>query len=392
MGSKQQFQGIYPREASIRIGFQWNGKRYRERVDLRPTAPNMRAAARMRDEILSAIDINKFEWEDFARYFPDSPSLPTGGGASALPTFREVGNTWLKLMVPEVAATTHQEYTNTMDRYWFPLFADRPIAELEYEELALFVASLPDMAAKTFNNIMTPLRGVFAYALKTKKVAFCITHDIDSRKGQQPPPDPLDIEEVELVLDHIQRKYHPQWHNYFEAAFFSGLRPSEEIALQWPKVDFRRQQARIDRARVRRIDKPTKTYEVRDIDLQTRALAALTRQKEHSFLAGGHVFLNPETGLPFPDTADAVRAVWRPTLKALGIRDRDARQTRHTFATLCLMAGMNPAYVSRQMGHKNAKMFFEIYSKWIDGAANDREKAKMDALFGSPAPKQLRTA
>ncbi|MGV8294653.1 site-specific integrase, partial [Pseudomonas aeruginosa] len=73
------------------------------------------------------------------------------------------------------------------------------------------------------------------------------------------------------------------------------------------------------------------------------ALAALTRQKEHSFLPGGHVFLNPETGSPFTDTADAVRAVWRPTLKALGIRDRDARQTRHTFATLCLMAGMNPA-------------------------------------------------
>lgn len=62
----------------------------------------------------------------------------------------------------------------------------------------------------------------------------------------------------------------------------------------------------------------------------------------------------------FPDTAAAVQSVWCPTIKALGIRDRVAR---HTFATLCLMAGMNPAYVSRQMGHINAKMFFETYSK-----------------------------
>jgi integrase len=75
--------------------------------------------------------------------------------------------------------------------------------------------------------------------------------------------------------------------------------------------------------------------------------------------------------------------VWRPTLKAIGIRHRDARQTRHTFATLCLMAGMNPAYVSRQMGHTNAKMFFEVYSKWIDGVANAREKSKMDVMLGA---------
>jgi integrase len=47
------------------------------------------------------------------------------------------------------------------------------------------------------------------------------------------------------------------------------------------------------------------------------------------------------------------------------------------------MAGMNPAYVSRQMGHKNAKMFFEVYAKWIDGAANEREKSKMDDMLAA---------
>jgi integrase len=337
----------------------------------------------MRSEIVALIDLGRFTWEDFARYFPGSASLPKGGGVGALPTFAEVADTWLTLTAPDVAATTLKEYKNALNRYWRPAFGDRAIKGIEYEEFALYVAALPIRSPKTFNNIMTPARGVFGYAFKTKKVPRDITQDIDSRKGQTLPPDPLDLEEVELVLDHIQQKYNPQWHNYFETAFFSGLRPSEEIALKWPNVDFRRQQARIDAARVRFIDKDTKTHQARDIDLQTHAMAALHRQKEHTFLAGGHVFMNPVTGEPFVDTADAVRVVWRPTLKALGIRDRDARQTRHTFATLCLMAGMNPAYVSRQMGHKNAKMFFEVYSKWIDGAANDRERAKMDAMLST---------
>jgi len=31
-----------------------------------------------------------------------------------------------------------------------------------------------------------------------------------------------------------------------------------------------------------------------------------------------------------------------------------------------------------------AKMFFEMYSRWVDGDANTREKAKMDAYLEAP--------
>lgn len=383
MGRKEQFTGVYPRQASILISFQWNGGRFRESLKLRPTITNQRAAAKIRDEIVDLVRLEKFTWEDFAGYFPGSPRLKNKSTPTTI-HFGEVVQVWLKLTEPNVSSTTISEYRNALNRYFLPIYGDRPIRDITYEELALYMAGLNIKAAKTFNNIMTPLRGVFAHALKTGKVSRDITRDIQSRKNQKPTPDPLDIEEVELVLDHILAKYGAQWHNYFTFAFFSGNRPSEQIALLWPSVDFRRQQTRIERARVRATDKDTKTHTARDIDLQTRALQALTRQKTHTFLAGGHVFLNPTTGEPFADTAAPLDIVWRPTLKALGIRHRDARQTRHTFATICLVAGMNPAYVSKQMGHTNARMFFEVYSKWIDGAASDREKAKMDALFARP--------
>lgn len=337
----------------------------------------------MRDEIVAAIDIGKFGWDDFAKYFPGSPSLPKRSSTAAAPTFKAVAETWLKLTAPNVASTTLSEYRNALNRYFYPMYQDEPIADIEYEDFAVYMAGLPPKSAKTFNNIMTPARGIFALAMKTGKVTRDITRDIESRKSQKPMPDPLDLEEVELVLGHISKKYGDQWHNYFEFAFFSGCRPSEQIALQWPSVDFRREQTRIERARVRATDKDTKTHTARDIDLQTRALDAITRQKSHTLLAGGHVFLNPVTGERFTDTSAPLDVVWRPTLKALGIRHRDARQTRHTFATLCLIAGMNPAYVSKQMGHTNPRMFFEVYSKWIDGAANEREKSKMDAMLAA---------
>lgn len=59
-------------------------------------------------------------------------------------------------------------------------------------------------------------------------------------------------------------------------------------------------------------------------------------------------------------------------------------QTRHTFATTALMAGANPAYISRQLGHKTAEMVYKVYAKWIDGADRGREKAKWEASAGAP--------
>jgi len=68
-------------------------------------------------------------------------------------------------------------------------------------------------------------------------------------------------------------------------------------------------------------------------------------------------------------------------LKRLGLRYREPYQTRHTSATLALMAGANPSYIARQLGHTNANMLFRVYSKWIDGADKSREREKLDAAF-----------
>jgi integrase len=382
MGGDKQFEGVYPREASILVDFQWEGRRHRERIALPPTRANLRAAARLRDEIVTAIRIDKFTRDDFALHFPDSNWLKSQGATGH--TFAHVVETWLTIVADELAETTVKEYRNTLHRHFIPALGERAIQAITYEDLALLIASKKIKSPKTFNNVMTPLRGVFAYAAKTRKLAD-ITLEIPARKGQKAKPDPLEVEHIDLVLEHLRKKADDQWLNYFEFAFFTGLRPSELIALRWGDVDFRRRLVTVQSARVRAVDKDAKTHRARDVDLQARALDALLRQKKHTFLAGAFVFHNPATGERFFDTGSPVQDCWRPALKAVGLKDRDAKQTRHTFATMCLHAGMNPAYVARQMGHVDTRMFFEVYSKWINGQANEREIAKLDALFAKRA-------
>jgi integrase len=74
---------------------------------------------------------------------------------------------------------------------------------------------------------------------------------------------------------------------------------------------------------------------------------------------------------------------WRPALTRLGIRYRSPYETRHTYATMMLMAGMTPAFCAKQLGH-SVEMFLRTYSKWIDGGRNDVEMGKLEGLISSP--------
>jgi len=79
------------------------------------------------------------------------------------------------------------------------------------------------------------------------------------------------------------------------------------------------------------------------------------------------------------------RWYWMPTLKRLGIRHRPPYNTRHTYATMMLMAGMGPAFCAKQLGH-SVEVFLRTYSKWLEGEQDAIEMQRMeDALSGSAA-------
>jgi integrase len=199
---------------------------------------------------------------------------------------------------------------------------------------------------------------------------------LKNAKTQKPEPDPLTLSEVDTVLKWMEHE--PQWQNYFEFAFFSAMRTSELIALRWGDVDFHGKIVRVQRAKVRSQEKGTKTATVRDIELSSRALQALQRQKQYFFTKDAEVFRHPNTGGPIIDDRPP-RLFWESTLKACGLRHRAAYQTRHTCISLWLMAGANPMWVARQAGHSTPQMTFNRYARWIARADAGLEMAKVEA-------------
>lgn len=370
--------GVIIRDAHLQIDLRAHGFG-RERLQLEPTPSNIKYAERLRAEILGKIERGNFALAD---YFPDSPRAKKDPGSLS---FGQVVTEWLAIKKPAIAHSTLHNYRQSLGSYHFDAWRNLRMAELDYRALMALLAVMP-ANGKTFNNLASVLSQVLEYAHRAKLLKEPLHDHIEMRRHQKPGPDPLTMPEVEVVLGKM--KDH-QARTFYEFAFFSGLRPSEQIALRWGQVDLRAGTVTVDRARTRSQDKGTKTGQVRTVELTGRARAAIERQRPLTQMAGQHVFLCPD-GSACAGTDGPLDAWWKPALRLSGIRYRDARQTRHTFATICLHAGITPAWAAQQLGH-STEMFYRVYSKWIAGADAGAERRRLDVFLSGETGTQTGT-
>jgi integrase len=56
-----------------------------------------------------------------------------------------------------------------------------------------------------------------------------------------------------------------------------------------------------------------------------------------------------------------------PALEQAGLRKFRFHDLRHTFGSLLIQAGISPAYVQKQMGHRSIQMTIDVYGHLIPG-------------------------
>jgi integrase len=371
MGLRSQFPGVEQHGHTLRVSFTFEGKRCRELTGWEPTPANWARAAKLRTEVQRAIRAGTF---NYVAFFPNSKHA-----AARSHLFADVAQDWLDSL--ELAKSTLDNYERIINTHWMPKLGALPVRDVTPGALKKAIKGRNFQSAKTRNNAVSVLRMVFEYAKQERLIAESPAEKLGHQKSQKAPPDPFSVAEMRKILEWLQKHSKAQTYHYFCFAFFSGLRTSEILALQWERVDLNAGLVRVNEALVLGEVKPTKTYEMRDVELNPEARAALLAQKAHTYLAFRHVFLNPNTGEPYYNH----QAPWlalRACLKALGIRHRPAYNTRHTFATMNLMAGASPFWVSKQLGHKKLEMTMSAYASWIQGADHGREVGKLAAFLG----------
>ena len=126
--------------------------------------------------------------------------------------------------------------------------------------------------------------------------------------------------------------------------------------------------------------KTTKTSSSSLVALNSRALAALTRQKAYTFLQGDYVWHDPRHKKAWVSENAFCKGYWLPAIKATGLRYPPPYNTRHTYATMLLTSGARPVYVAKQM-RRSVEVLPTTYERWLDGDRDDVEQQRLESLI-----------
>lgn len=376
--------GVELRNGSLRIRFYWNGSRRTETLDYPTTKAGIAAASRLRDKVAQMAKHGTLTQEEYSVLFPNSVNAI----ASVSRGFGHYAQVWLDSR--DLADGTRKNYKSILNVWWMPYLATTPLKNLTQAFMRQLITEIPWTSDGVKANAMNKLSTILASAVDDKLLEENPIKDLDIPRPGPKTIDPFSQEEADLIINALYSVEH--WPSqiyaaFFEFAFYTGMRLGEIAALRWDAIDLQKRRVYVCRTvALKEVVERTKTGKSRYVLLNDRAIHALEFAKAYAekrtkgsgkFKSFPYCF-PPGKGSLFVRQTSDLHFQWRPTLEALGIRYRPPYNARHTYATLCLMAGMTPAFIAKQLGH-SLQILLSRYARWIDGEGdwNEMKKLKM---------------
>ena len=370
---------------SIRIRFTRNGKRCCETLAYPQTPQGVQAAAGLRAQVAQLSKLGMLTDEKYAELFPSSSYTAD----TLSPLFGVYAQSWLDSQ--EVVLGTRRNYLSLLNKYWMPELARVPLDQITAALLRKVVASIPWGSPTLKRSAVVLLRSLLNTALEDELLEVNPAKAVKMPAKTQKLIEPFSVEEADTIIEwmyanftsNASRIYAP----YFEFAFYTGMRSGELAALRWDTIDFEKRAAYVCRIiAYRDVQERTKTRNFRSVMLNSRAIHALERAKEiatdratqfHRVSTHSEYIFQPSGGNGFVADPSVSNAHFMNALKALGMRVRRQYNCRHTYATMCLMSGMNTAFIASQLGH-SVQMLLSTYARWINSTTDWHELDRLE--------------
>lgn len=306
--------------------------------------------------------------------------------------------------VKELGEQTLESYRMYLKNHILPFFGSmrlsdvKPIHVMKFLTEAKRVNGQGELSTGSKQYLYRILRDVFQRAVDWKKIKENPVAAIKkprAKKGEKKRrADVYDEDEVrELFIAAQSAPLH--WRVFLSLALAAGLRRSELLGIELPKIDTEKQEIFIDQAIVRGkngkpVIKSTKSaaserlislpasvnLELKQYitHLKKERLKAGDRwvEKEHEWL-----FCNIDGTHFYPTTPSTW---WRRFTERVGVRYIRLHDLRHTSATLLINQGVHAKIISERLGHADIRITMDTYGHALKKA--DQEAAdKLDGLF-----------
>jgi len=365
---------------SIRIRFTWNKKRCCETLPFPQTTKGIAAAEGLRSQVKQLDRLGALTTEKYIELFPSTRS----GAVSQMPIFFDYAQEWLNSL--QIVESTRKNYRSTMQNYWVPHLAHLPIDAVSPVLMRKIVNGIEWTSPVRRKNAVRLVTSLFNQAISDELIQRNPARSIPATRVVKRELDPFSRAEADAViakLYEVTSGLQTIYACFFEFSFYTGMRPGEAMALRWSEVDTHNRTARVCRIRLYgKIQERTKTKTSREVLLNDQALQALEKARPLTAARSDYVFAPEGSGDKselYVRSETGPKRYWLLALRKLGMRHRRMYDTRHTYATMCLMAGMNPAFIASQLGH-SVQILLSTYARWISSPNDWSELEKLDML------------
>ena len=300
-GHASGLQGENESSRQFSLSFYWNGREFWQGTDWKDTPKNRTKAEGKAVEITEEIKAGTFA---DLKWFPNGNKAddfrPKSETDNKPHTVGEYFRVWIESKKPPaVRKGLERDYREHFRRYILPQFETVDLKEVLPRKLLDFRTYLTDERGLKMKSARTIIDATFRAMMRdARKIDHLIDRDpfaaLDWPRIAVQKPDPFTEQERDKVLQHFREKnrfYYP----FVYILFWTGMRPSEALALRWEDIDLKHGFISITKSRYLDAENSPKTAgSEREIRLLPGVIDVLRAAKPLHVGIDEHLFRNQE--------------------------------------------------------------------------------------------------
>lgn len=270
-----------------------------------------------------------------------------------------------------MAENTRASWQTCINLRIAPMLGDLPVAQITDLHLSDFLQKVQfeGLSKATVDKYYLVLQSIFKMAEKTLKISnpMLLVSKVKARKDEAiTKVDAHTADEIASIEKALERE--PlKWQVMFRLLCDTGLRRGEACAIKWDHIDFTKSTIRIDASLGYTPAKgvyetTTKNRKHRTVSIGNDVamlLLQLYRENIRSRCNSPYVFHQNKSTEPINPTS--ATSWFRKFAAKLGFSSHP-HKLRHSFASICITNGADPASVAACLGHSNADITLRIYT------------------------------
>jgi len=279
-----------------------------------------------------------------------------------------------------VKPATYEDYNRVIKNHFSPYFNDMRLSRITPLRIQDFIFYLDEkgLTPASKRKVLRYLKNILITAWHWELIDRDPTLAITWPRKERPEMNYLIPEEIKKLL----RTAEGEMKALLSVACLAGLRQGEILGLKWGDIDFDKRTIRVVRnySPIHGFGAPKTDSSRRGVPMiPTLAETLLIHYKSQGQPTRDDLVFPNSNGNP-KDRTNLTNREFKRELDKAGLRMIRFHDLRHSYASLCIAAGIDPKALQQAMGHSSIETTLDVYAHLLP-SSYDNVVEKMETIL-----------